>query len=199
MGEITIDDESWKIAILRFFIFIFQCASCYFIALIVILRIKMVSDPTGFHSFHKKYAKISVIIIWCISIVLNSAPIFGTIPEIIGPNAPVNEKNVPYVTLLHLGLTTPLVLSVVVNIYLSVYLSSFKTPSNNFTNEENKRAASFQKLINGYVVWLIICNCPYIAAFHYQVYCFNNTNPPKPWKGIEGVIKQWINENMLLI
>ena len=189
MKDFTVADENWRIGILRFFIFTFQCASCYFITLIVILRIRMVLNPTGFHSFHKKYAKISVIIIWCFCIVLNSAPIFGTIPEITGPNIPVHEKNVPYLIVHHLGLTTPLVLSVIANIYLSVNLSNIKGPSNNFSNEEDKRGASLQKLINGYVFWLLICNCPYIAMTHYSVHWFNNTDPPTAWKGIEGVTK----------
>ena len=187
IAKYYIADENWKVAILQFFIFTFQTASCYLILLIVILRMSMVTNPTGFKKFHKKFATKSVVVIYSFAAVLNTVPIFGTIPAIIGPYAPLDTKTVGYIITLHLGLTLPVVLSVLGNIFMSVYLTRRTSPYDNCSSKERKRSASFQKLINGYVIWLIICICPYIAMFHYAVHSVNTTQPPRAYRGIEGV------------
>ena len=191
MGMITqffIEDTSWKLAVLQFFIFTFQTVSCYFVLLVVVLRISMVTNPTGFRNFHKKFARILVIIIYFFAVILNTVPIFSTMPAIVGPYAPLDTKNIGYIVALHLGLTTPVLLSMFGNVFQTVYLARRDTPYDNVSKQEKKRGSSFQKLINGYVIWLIICNCPYIAMFHYAIHSVNTTQPPKAYKGIEGVI-----------
>ena len=191
MGIITqfiIEDTRWKLAVLQFFIFTFQTASCYLVLLIVVLRISMVTNPTGFRNFHKKFARIFVITIYFFAVILNTVPIFNTTPAIVGHYAPLDTINIGYIVVLHLGLTTPVLLSMLGNIFLTVYLAKRDTPYDNVSKQEKKRGSSFQKLINGYVIWLIICNCPFIAMFHYAIHSVNTTQPPRAYKGIEGVI-----------
>ena len=191
MGIITqffIEDTRWKLAVLQFFIFTFQTASCYLVLLIVVLRISMVTNPTGFRNFHKTFARIFVNTIYFFAVILNTVPIFNTMPAIVGPYAPLGTINIGYIVALHLGLTTPVLLSMLGNIFLTVYLAKRDTPYDSASKQEKKRSSSFQKLINGYVIWLIICNCPYIAMFHYAIHSVNTTQPPRAYKGIEGVI-----------
>ena len=185
--------EHWKTATIRFFFFTFQSASCYFVFLVVILRLCIVINPMDFVTLHKKITRASCIIIWLLMIVVNMLPILCSAQAISGPYHP-KRKVASYKAVLHIGITAPIVLTTLVNAYLRFALGKLELPASNFTKREAKKSTAFKKLINGLVVWLIICNTPYIAWYHYSLNCFNNgcsSDPSlrkQPWIGIEGVI-----------
>ena len=186
--------EHWKTAIIRFFFFTFQCSSCYFVFLVVILRLCIVTNPMDFVTLHRKITRASCIIIWLFMIAINLLPIFCSAQAISG-EYDGDRKVASYISVLHIGITTPLVLTTLVNAYLRFALGKLEAPLDNFTKREAKKSAAFKKLINGLVVWLIICNAPYIAWYHYSLNCFNSkdgcsSDPSlrkQPWIGIEGV------------
>ena len=101
-----------------------------------------------------------------------------------------DRKMSSYIAVLHIGITIPILLTSFVNAYLSFALGKLEANTrlsqNNFTERDAKKSAAFKRLINGLVVWLIICNTPYIAWYHYSLYWYNGPLR-QPWIGIEGV------------
>ena len=150
--------------------FIFQCASCYFVFFIVLLRLVIIRNPLEFVPFHKKVTKLSCALIWVFVIVLNVLISSSSLLQ-------VNEFTRLALIYLrcHLCVTLPVIGSIVVNIYLSIYLKK---------KDKTPEIRKFQKLINGLVIWMIICNVPYIAWTHHA---FQNGEYPKIWDGAQGV------------
>ena len=157
--------------------FIFQCAGCYLVFLIVALRLSIVKNPMDFDEFHKKITRWSCVGIWVFVVVLNALCSF------LPPSKPLKFIRC------HLGVTLPIICSILVIVYLRIYLErSAFTGRNELTKKEQKTKASFQKLINGLVIWLIVCNAPFIAWFHYATYCYTATKGKSPWIGMSGGI-----------
>ena len=162
----------------------FQFSSCYLVALTAFLRMTMVINPTGFSAFHKKIARPLCIMIWVLlAMVLAPFTVYFN-RYIIGDDY---ISTVLVYFRCHIGVTVPIVLSVLVNIYLSFHLKMSKPPSNNLARNDQNNKASFQKLTNGLVIWLIVCNAPFVAWVHYSLYSYRVNRTP--WIGIEGVLK----------
>ena len=142
-----------------------------------------------FVALHKKITRVSCIVIWSFMIAINMLPIFCSAQAISG-EYDEDRKMSSYIAVLHIGITIPILLTSFVNAYLSFALGKLEANTrlsqNNFTERDAKKSAAFKKLINGLVVWLIICNTPYIAWYHYSLYWFNGPLR-QPWIGIEGV------------
>ena len=90
-------------------------------------------------------------------IAVNMLPILCSAQAISGTYNP-ERKVASYIAVLHIGITVPIVMTTLVNIYLRFALGKLELPASNFTKREAKKSAAFKKLINGLVVWLIICN-----------------------------------------
>ena len=138
--------------------FIFQCASCYFVFLIVLLRLIIIRNPLEFLSFHKRITKLSCALIWVFVIVLNVLISSSSLLQVNGQTLQEFTRLALIYLRCHLGVTLPVVGSIVVNIYLSIYLKK---------KDKTPEIRKFQKLINGLVIWMIICNVPYIAWTHH--------------------------------
>ena len=190
LKEIELDkDQAWLVAIVRCFFFTFQCASCYFVLLIVILRAITIKKPMRFDDIHEKITKPFCIVIWFFVVLLNTIPILMGSSEVTGQLDPISKRNLlalTYTVVLHLGVTIPLILSILCNLFLGLYLAKNSIASGGFTSQEEKKRKSFQKLINGLVIWLIVCNVPYISWVHYSISTMVAHNIP--WLGNEGVI-----------
>ena len=74
MQDFAIKNEEWKMALLRACYVSFQNASCYFVFLIVALRLKFVRDPIRTDT--KRTTRIACVAVWCIVILVNFLPIF---------------------------------------------------------------------------------------------------------------------------
>ena len=181
--------EQWKINVASLFSYIFQYTSCYLVLLIVGLRLSIVKNPIDFDSFHKKITKWACMFIWVFALGLNALCSF------VPPSNPKDPENVAENILTfenircHVGVTLPIFFSILVIVYLRIYLErSAFSARNELNKKEQKTKTSFQKLINGLVIWLIVCNVPFIAWYHYAIYCYNATDGKSPWMGISGVI-----------
>ena len=163
----------------------FKIASCYFVALIVFLRMAMVRNPTKFRAFHKKITMPSCILIWILVVALCFFPTAYLQSHVINDNY---IDSILVIMRLHTGVTLPISFAILINVYLSLYLKQSKTPTNNLSRNEQNNKVSFQKLINGLVIWLIVCNAPFIAWLHYHLYC--RRVQKTPWIGTSGV---WIH------
>ena len=133
MGKFAMNNEEWKMAVLRGFYFTYQCAGAYFVFLIVLLRLKVVRDPLGKDT--KRITKIACIAVWCLVIIINFLPIASSIPlasqkipcnplcntteQKMGMNmgcmdmigATKMSVVISYLTVLHAGITVPLTLT----------------------------------------------------------------------------------------
>ena len=175
-------EEEWKIRLAYMCFYTFQIASCYFVALIVFLRMTMVRNPTGFKAFHKKITMPSCISIWLLVVVLYSAPAIYLQSHVINN---INITNVIITVRLHTGVTLPILFSILINVYLRIYLNQSKTPAINFKRNKQNNKSSFRKLIKGLVIWLVICNTPFIVWRHYHMHCPHVRKTP--WIGSCGV------------
>ena len=159
--------EEWKMRAVYICFFIFQCTSCYFVLLIVILRMRVVKNPIGFTTFHKKITKISCILIWMFVIILNVVVTICLQRNVSGSDKYLRNSLI-YLRC-HLGVTFPVLAAISVNVYLSISLKKAQTPVNDLAPSEQKHKKSLQKLINGLVIWMIICNAPFVAWLHFQL------------------------------
>ena len=156
----------------------------------------------NFQNLHEKITRPLCILIWCFVAVLNTVPIFIGSSEIVGPRFDPNGSDydfnfkrwliaTTYKIVVHTGVTLPLALSIISNLLFGLYLAKYALPSTGFTSQEEKKRKSLQKFINGLVIWLIICNVPYIAWVEYSINTMIRTE--KPWLGTGGVISNKIS------
>ena len=201
MGIFAMKNEEWKMAVLRGFYFVYQCASAYFVFLIVLLRLKVVRDPLGNDT--KRITKIACIIIWCLVVFINFLPIASGIP-LAFQEIPCNPGNgtaeqkmecmgkigatkmpitICWLTVLHVGITVPLALTIITNILLIISVRKMKQKCD--TKAKKKNWARLERLTDGVVISLIICNVPYIAWYHWSLALYMKTG--MGWDGVEGV------------
>ena len=176
-------------ALLRGFYVPFQNASCYFVFLIVALRLKFIRDPMSNDT--KRLTKIACIVVWLLIFIVNLLPIATSIP--LASKDPLDRSeakrvkmpvNVSYLIVLHVGITLPLILTIIANVILSFSVNKLKRTT--LVLEKKKNWARLQKLTNGLVIWLIICNVPYIAWYHWSLNLYMTKGIG--WEGMEGVI-----------
>ena len=202
MEEFGKNNEEWKMAVLRGFYFPYQCASAYFVCLIVALRLKVVRNPMGADT--KRLTRIACIVVWCLVVVVNFFPIAATIP-LAGKAMPCNpsagteeeskeclakigEMKMPlmicFITVLHVGISVPLSLTIVCNIALIFSVREMKRKSE--TKAKKKNWERLEKLTDGVVISLVVCNVPYIAWYHWSLALYMSSGG-KGWIGVEGV------------
>ena len=188
MQDFAIKNEEWKMALLRACYVSFQNASCYFVFLIVALRLKFVRDPIRTDT--KRTTRIACVAVWCIVIIVNFLPIAASIPLASMDTIPMEEMkrvktplNICFIIVLHVGITLPLILTVIANISLSFSVNQLKRKSVMPSKKQNW--GRLERLTNGLVVWLIICNAPYIAWYHWSLYLYMTKGVG--WEGMGGV------------
>ena len=172
--------EEWKIAVVRCCYITFHVASTYFVCLIVVLRLVIVYKPMKVLSLERKTTKIYTAIIWAFALFLNVLPIIASA----GHGKSKQPMMICYFLVLHAGITLPLFLTILANILKIMALKKVKKTKE--TKKEAKNNENFQKLINGLVIWLIVCNVPYIAWYHWSLDLYLKTG--KLWVDVAGVI-----------
>ena len=205
MSKFAIDNEDWKSTLLRGFYFQYQNASAYFVFLIVALRLQFVKNPLGLDKdLLQRITRISCTVIWCLCIIINFLPIAVSIP-LASQEPPCNPRNMTnstemtecmkkigetkstltacWLAVLHAGITVPLALTIVTNILLIISVRKMKRESESTAKKRNWQR--LERLTNGVVLSLIICNVPYIAWYHWSLNLYMKTG--KGWDGIEGV------------
>ena len=205
MDNFAIDNEDWKTTLVRGFYFQYQNASAYFVFLIVALRLQIVKYPLGSDKdLLQRITRISCTVIWCLCIIINFLPIAASIPLASQepPCYPRNMTNITarnecmrkigetkstltgcWLTVLHAGITVPLALTIVTNILLIISVRKMKRESESTAKKRNWQR--LERLTNGVVLSLIICNVPYIAWYHWSLNLYMKTG--RGWDGISGV------------
>ena len=186
VAEITVNNRDWAIAFLRFFYITFQVASSYFVFMIVLLRLLILHKPMMVFSLKSRMIKTCTAIIWGFSIFLNFLPVLSSV----GYHEDTKSKNmtdwkkdglelnyetkdglmVGYIVVADLGLAIPLFLTVFAYISMIFILRNKKKGEE--TRKEARHNENFRKLINGLVIWLMVCNAPYIYWAHWSLFLY---------------------------
>ena len=205
MDNFAIDNEDWKTTLVRGFYFQYQNASAYFVFLIVALRLQIIKNPLeSDKDLLQRVTRISCNVIWCLCIIINFLPIAASIP-LASQESPCNPRDMTnsieitdcmkkigetkstltacWFIVLHAGITVPLALTIVTNILLIISVRKMKSESESTAKKKNWQR--LERLTDGVVLCLIICNIPYIAWYHWSLNLYMKTG--KGWDGIGGV------------
>ena len=109
--EISINNEEWKFAVVRFFYITFQIASTYFVFLIVLLRLIVIYNPMMMMSIERKTTKLMTALAWGMALILNLLPIIASAG--FDENTEREDKawyHLSYIIQIHVGITLPLLL-----------------------------------------------------------------------------------------
>ena len=183
--------NEWEAALVRLCYITFQNASCWFVFMIVLLRLSIVRNPFGSKTFLTNSTKPICVSIWIFCFILNLMPLISTSPLLNQARATYKlDMMACYFTVLHLGITLPLTLTIIANICLSCTLKNMSSPNRDSdpkrSSNATKNSRTFQKFLNGLVIWLVVCNLPYIAWYHWSLNLYMVKNG-KAWARIEGV------------
>ena len=119
-------------------------------------------------SIERKTTKLMTALAWGMALILNLLPIIASAG--FDENTKPEDKawnHMTYLIQVHAGITLPLSLTIIAKVLTSIKLSQKKNYRQSTTGKESKNNENFRKLINGLVVWLIVCNAPYIAWYHW--------------------------------
>ena len=184
MEKIQAADEDWKIAVVRGLYITFQNSSCFFVLLIVLLRLSIVRNPMLAGNIKEASVKVTCAIIWALALFLNMLPVISAL-TITEENRSKLPMMVCYIIVLHVGITVPLAMTIISKLYLIFYLREIKDNSNPCLKKVTENGTSLPRLINGLVVWLIVCNVPYIVWYHWSLDLYIRTG--KFLYSVEGV------------
>ena len=160
-------------------------------------------------SIQARKTKICTAVIWGISLFLNFLPFLSSIGY--DENTKENKDNwskdgleisyetkdalfISYITVANLGLLLPLVLTIIAYIIKIIFLNNKK--QNKETRKDVKNNEKFRKLINGLVVWLIVCNAPYIYWLHWALFIYMDKTRGNFMDTVAGVIISFLFQNV---
>ena len=193
--------SEWQTALLRAFYVPFQNCSCYFVLFVVCLRVRILRNPMAVERFVSRRLKIVCSLVWILAMVINIMPVLSSIPPIRKSNTADYRIDMvcSYLAVLHIGVTLPLIITILSNLYLSISLKKMERKKRRVRTEsflretsdtpprnEKSNSASYQKLTNRLVIWLFICKVPYIAWYHWSLNHYME-NDGVSWHGVEGV------------
>ena len=150
------DNEDWKLYGIVFPSYALSSSSCYFVALIVFLRLYAIKQPMNYKTAHKTIGRISSILIWTFSSFASLLVFILSLPSFHTPNI-----HILFVTVFHLFHSLPILLTVI--LYAMLLYTIKQETDIRHTPYTTKR--SFAKMTQGVVICLIICNVPYILWF----------------------------------
>ena len=201
--EIYRNNEEWKIAIVRLCYITFQVASSYFVFFIVLLRLIIIYNPMMVMNLETRTAKICTRAIWGLAFLLNLLPVLCSI----GYHEKTKSRTytdwrrdgiyisydtkdalmISYMIVANVGIALPLFLTIIAYIVTTIVLKNKK--QNKETGKESSNTETFRKLINGLVIWLIVCNAPYIVWHNWVLFVYLNGGTL--WNNVAGVIITW--------
>ena len=154
--------ENWgvfKLNGILFFSNVCTGSSCYFVALVVFLRLLTVKRPASYESMHEKLSRFGSFTIWGFSLVVWSLPLIASCPSVYDRNLYLATNFISF----HVTHTIPILATVIMYFVLLWVLK--KTPE--LSSSSSKKKKQLMTMVRGVVVGLLICNLPYIAWVGY--------------------------------
>ena len=141
-------------------------------------------------SLDRKTTRICTTLAWVVALACQLPPIIATA----GYDETTKQEDkqpwhpLSYLIQIHIGLTLPLSLTIIAKILTSMKLKKNKNVRQSTIGKDSKNNDNFRKLTNGLVVWLIVCNAPYIAWYHWVQGQYIEHG--RMWSDIPGVIER---------
>ena len=166
--------EYIKVYAMAFPAYVLLGSSCYLRALLVLLRLLAVKRPMNFETAHQKISRIGSIIVWTFSLLVYLL--------IFGLYLPSNLKRIIILTCHFIALYIFDLVPVLSTMIMYVmFLRALKIDTIANLNRKSGtsvrtsdatmlRKRSLAKMTRGVAVCLAICNLPFIAWFHYDVW-----------------------------
>ena len=148
-------NENWRLAAIHVPGTVLTSSSCFFVALIVFLRILVVKQPLTYDDAHEKIGRIGSIAIWSFALLVNLCPLIVSLPPIFD----ISKYGIAYVWTIRVSLSLPILLTLIMYGMLLYTLKQAKGVAD-LTNMAKRSVA---KMIHGVVVSVVICNVPYVA------------------------------------
>ena len=137
----------------------------------------------------RKAMKVFTFLIWVLALLLNLLPIICSAGYDENTSRKKGDKKgleISFIVILYVGICLPLLLTSIAKILTIVALKKNKQKKNAEKENESIDNDNFGKLVNGLVIWLILCNAPYIAWYHWALSLYLRTGGL--WKDTPGVI-----------
>ena len=153
--------------------------SCYFVAVIVFLRLLAVKRPTDFEAAHERVSRIGSILIWMFTLLAWLPHFVLSFPSTYDPDVVSITHSIAFVVC-H---TVPILSTVLMYIMLLCTLKrSWYTTYATTINQK-----SLAKMTQGVVVSLVVCNLPYGAWAKYAMAMYRKGKIDDVYNTIFGV------------
>ena len=166
----------WVMSIMTFPLDLFSGASCYLVALVILLRCLALLKPLGFETWHSKFTKISIPIIWIFLVVIVLMPTAISTKMFTTNIMPTNYKdlyglawNIVY------NSTIAFPVGLIAILYL-VQICIIRPKNKEGENHEKtvKRKA-FERMIHMVIIGTLFCYAPFIIWRHtFMAFITNN-------------------------
>lgn len=171
LGEVengTIDQwektgERWKIYATILPSNVLLSYSCCFVAIIVLLRLLLITRPVSFKALHAKISRIGSIIVWTTPLFIFLVIFVMAVSIPFPPDPNVDVVSICLSTARHICYSAPILSTIILYIVLLVTLRR----DTGFANSAGERMKSLSKMTRGIVICMIVCNVPYLAWKQY--------------------------------
>ena len=156
------DGEQAKLNAILIPMYVLQAASCYFVLLIVFLRLRSIKHPMTFQTTHKKLSNIVSATIWIVLFLLGTISLIASFP-------PVYNKTAYTIGKIILNLifwVFPLLATIIMYVVLLYTLKKDTNSTVESTQLRNTKKTN-AKLTKGVVICLVVCNAPYVLWVNY--------------------------------
>ena len=172
MEEVREAGGTWRISGLLFPGQLLIASSCYFVALVVLLRLLAITQPIGYDTLHQKIGIIGSIAIWVFSLLLNLIPMIISLP----PYFEGSLYNSAHLWVFRLCSSVPVLLTLFLYGLLLYKVKQIGGGHDTSTSQLVKRQlAQMANMIQGIVIWVVICNVPYIAWWEWTTWLYEKT------------------------
>ena len=165
MARIRRANENWRLTGLLLPGTVLTSSSCFFAALIVIHRLLVVKKPLSYYTAHDKIGHIGSILIWSFSLLVNLCPLIVSIPS----NFEIPLYGNTHIWAIRISHSFPILLTLIM---YGLLLRALKQETN-ADDSMNMIKENLAKMIRGVVLFVVICNVPYVAWFEYLIAMLN--------------------------
>ena len=102
-------NENWRLAVIHVPGTILTSYSCFFVALIVFLRVLVVKQPLTYKDAHKKIGRIGSIVIWSFALLVNLCPLIVALPPLFN----ISLYGITFVWTIRVSLSLPILLTLI--------------------------------------------------------------------------------------
>jgi membrane-anchored glycerophosphoryl diester phosphodiesterase (GDPDase) len=157
----------WVMSIMTFPLDVFSGASCYLVSLVILLRCLALFKPLGFETWHSKFTRISIPIIWIFLVVIVLMPTAISTKMFTTNIMPDTYKDL-YGTSWNIVYNTTITFPVGLITILYLAQICILKPKNNEgeNNAKEVKRKAFERMIHMVTIGTLFCYAPFIMWRH---------------------------------